>query len=1204
MDPLTRELWDLHVAATHPYDPRPILQRGLRELREKLPELNVTVGDQPLKWNSLKLPLFVPRGQTEATCFQAFRFRSPLDQPADLHWSYAVPQATGRWSILRINGEMSGFEFFERLWNLKIPALALPPGNTVVLQELIGGKILPGEEYVIWYHPHPGAAPDFHAALRLTPVGTFGAAMSAQELAKSIGLSVEHHEFPKTTEGLESAYAVAARLVEQGGSQSIAVSSVLRSVAPLIPEIQVATQDGPPVWNHVAAVPTRKFQAVRFRCPLQQPADLHWCHVVAGEPLSFGVAALDGGLRNSGEFCLEVDCPIAEIPHPQQNLATLQAIPDGQFQPGREYVVWFAASETDVPDVDLTVRLSPANSFSATPKSQSIGKALGLEIPPTPSAERVASALRRCRVLVDQGRMDSHAFQRLIQFAQPGLPTLDSGAVARWHTLELNQNGRDFAAFRIPVEAGTNYRILAAIARPVTQPVQAGFVYFYPDKEWNGIRAAQRRTQPNVVSAGLPNENVVEVNHYDQWKATEDSSLVLAIAPIGDKPVTVQAALDVTPSTISENFRGVADSLEVMGLGGARPDQLATAVASKLPYVFRLQFLDADTVIAGASDGTLNRWQRDAVVESQSEQVGGAVINELAVAPDRTVIAAGDPHWKFGVTRIVLCDPESVAPQKYLELPEQRSIGPLAFSPDSRRLLVCDPGESHSRNSAVCVWDLAAGGPPTIRDFPKGTVVRAAQWLPDGQTLVTVGNQREPLSLTTATAKQLANSIPATGEICFRNANSLEVMDRLTEDGYSEWTALAVSGNGERLAAASRMGFITIVDLATRKPMASLTQETGLHLSLSADGRRLATLSAQHVTVWEVDRARALYRTSMDEPKVTAVTLSPNGLLLVLGGVDRLVRFVPLDADDPQVDRTFAGKVLTDSLGQRLMPIPAGEFLMGTREVGPGSAVAVAQGQSRPENEYPAHRVRITRPFHMGETEVTVAQFRAFVDATGYRTTAETSGKGGSHVRKLNQNFTHDPPLNWRNPGFPQGDDHPVVQVSQHDAKAFCNWLSKKENAKCRLPTEAEWEYACRAGTTTRWYCGDGANHLHRCGNLMDQSLTAAYGDPGSKTTRGMNDGWAYTAPVRSFVPNAFGLYDLYGNAFEWCSDHYDPTYYSKSPVDDPPGATAGANYAQRGGCFFHYGGIGRSAYRDQGPADQVQSGLGFRIVREMNEVD
>lgn len=1203
LDPLTRQLWDLHVAASAQYEQTPILQRGLRELRDKLPELKLTVGDQPLVWNSLKLPLFVPAGRTSATSFNAFRFRSPLDQPANLHWCYAVPQATGRWSILPMDGEMTGFDSFERLWNLKLPVLALPPGNTVVLQELLGGQILPGEEYVIWYQPNPGATEDFHAALRLTPVGTFGAAMSAQELAKTIGITVEQHEFPRTAEGLEAAYETAARLVKHGGSHPIAVGSVLRSVISLIPEIRVATQNGPPVWNRIVATPQRRFHAVRFRCPLQQPADMHWCHVVADAPLSFGIAVVDGEFRNSSEFCLEVNCPIEGIQHPQQNLATLQAIPDGQFQPGREYVIWLSAEQGDVPDVDLAARLSAANSFSATPKSQSLGKVLGLEIPAVPSAERVAAALHRCRVLVDQGRMDSYAFQRLIRFAQPGLPRLDSGPTADWHTLELNQNGRDFAAFRIPMEAGTNYRILAAIARPATQPVQAGFVYFYPDREWNGIRPAQRRTQPNTKSRGLPENNVVEVNHYNQWKATDESSIVLAISPIGTKPVTVHAALDVTPSTIDENFRSVTDMLDAMGLGEQRADGLETAIASKLPYVFRMQFLDADTVVAGASDGTLNRWQRGKVVESRSEKVGGDLINDLAIAPDRKVIAATDAYWKYGVQRMVLCDPETLALRTFLEIPDQRSVGPISFSPDSRRMLVCDLGETRSRSSALCVWDLAAGGPPKIQEFPKGTVVRAAQWLPDGQTLVTVGNQAQPLSLLTATPQQIAASARPIGEICFVNAESLEVLDRLTDAG-AEWTALAVSGDGNRLAAASRMGLITVVDLTTRKPIASLTQETGLYLSLAADGRRLATLSAQHVTVWDVDRRRVLYRTAIDDPKITAVVLSSNGQLLALGGVDRQVRFVPLDADDPQFEWTFAGNVLTDSLGQRLLPIPAGEFLMGTREVGTGAAVVNSPGRSQLANEYPAHRVRITRPFHMGETEVTVAQFRAFVDATGYRTTAETSGKGGSHVRKLNENYTRDAQLNWRTPGFPQSDDHPVVQVSQQDAKAFCTWLSTKENAKYRLPTEAEWEYACRAGTLTRWYCGDGANHLHRCGNLMDQSLMAAYGSPDSETSPTMNDGWAYTAPVRSFIPNALGLYDMYGNVFEWCSDHYDSSYYSKSPVDDPPGATAGATFTQRGGCFFHYGGIGRSAYRDHGPADQAQSGLGFRVVRELGEAD
>ena len=130
------------------------------------------------------------------------------------------------------------------------------------------------------------------------------------------------------------------------------------------------------------------------------------------------------------------------------------------------------------------------------------------------------------------------------------------------------------------------------------------------------------------------------------------------------------------------------------------------------------------------------------------------------------------------------------------------------------------------------------------------------------------------------------------------------------------------------------------------------------------------------------------------------------------------------------------------------------------------------------KNEYPKHKVRITKPFYLGTYHVTRGQFRQFVSAAGYKTDVETSGKPmtGWDREKKNLGMRYpawesgkpklsDKDYSWRNPGFEQTDEHPVVNVSWNDAVAFCKWLSKKEGKTYRLPTEAEWEYACRAGT-------------------------------------------------------------------------------------------------------------------------------------------
>ena len=128
--------------------------------------------------------------------------------------------------------------------------------------------------------------------------------------------------------------------------------------------------------------------------------------------------------------------------------------------------------------------------------------------------------------------------------------------------------------------------------------------------------------------------------------------------------------------------------------------------------------------------------------------------------------------------------------------------------------------------------------------------------------------------------------------------------------------------------------------------------------------------------------------------------------------------------------------------------------------------------------------------------------------------------------------------------------------MSWNDAVAFCKWLSKKEGKTYRLPTEAEWEYACRAGTTTRYYSGDDPETLAKVGNVADATFKAKF--PDWKCTIKASDGYVFTAPVGKFKPNAFGLYDMHGNAWQWCADWYGEEYYAKSPVDDPTGPDSG----------------------------------------------
>ena len=300
-----------------------------------------------------------------------------------------------------------------------------------------------------------------------------------------------------------------------------------------------------------------------------------------------------------------------------------------------------------------------------------------------------------------------------------------------------------------------------------------------------------------------------------------------------------------------------------------------------------------------------------------------------------------------------------------------------------------------------------------------------------------------------------------------------------------------------------------------------------------------------------------------------------------------------------------------NSLGMKFVLIPSGEFLMGSDESPDALAAAYPQYERRRflelGDEAPVHRVRITHAFYLGQHEVTVGQFRRFVAASGYRPESEADGTGGygynrdydpAKSRRGDAFEGRDPKYSWRNPGFEQGDDHPVLNVTWNDAAALANWLSRQEGKKYRLPTEAEWEYAARAGSRTRYNSGDDPQSLLAVANMFDADAKINWPQWTAYALQG-HDRFAFTAPVGSFAPNAFGLYDMHGNAWEWVNDWYDEHYYAHSPLNDPPGPADGNVRVRRGGSWHTWPFYARSSYRNWNSPDTRYTLVGMRLLRE-----
>ncbi|HEX2853376.1 MAG TPA: formylglycine-generating enzyme family protein [Opitutaceae bacterium] len=270
-------------------------------------------------------------------------------------------------------------------------------------------------------------------------------------------------------------------------------------------------------------------------------------------------------------------------------------------------------------------------------------------------------------------------------------------------------------------------------------------------------------------------------------------------------------------------------------------------------------------------------------------------------------------------------------------------------------------------------------------------------------------------------------------------------------------------------------------------------------------------------------------------------------------------------------------------LGLKLVRIPAGSFV--------GGSPATEKERSPNETQ---HAVTITQPFWLSATHVTVAQFETFVRESGHRTAAETQGYAYGAWSVETNGWTKLPEGSWKNPGFKQAGDHPVVCVTWNDARAFCFWLSAKEGHTYRLPTEAEWEYACRAGGTTAYPWGENPDDGKGWANCSGQETAALFTLFPAFT---WPDGFQHTAPVASFRANAWGLHDMIGNALQWCGDWY--AEYPAGAAENPHGPPEGKERILRGGAFIYGPRHCRSAFRGRNFPDFQNFYVGFRVVRE-----
>ena len=306
---------------------------------------------------------------------------------------------------------------------------------------------------------------------------------------------------------------------------------------------------------------------------------------------------------------------------------------------------------------------------------------------------------------------------------------------------------------------------------------------------------------------------------------------------------------------------------------------------------------------------------------------------------------------------------------------------------------------------------------------------------------------------------------------------------------------------------------------------------------------------------------------------------------------------IPFDLDHAVAHQVSWAKHLgtpvefENSLGMRFAIIPPGHFQMGSR----------AEEKAHKHREGPRHAVTLSNAYYAGLNEVTLGDFRQFVKVTGYQIAPDRDAAGTNATSLRLGNWIENEVSPWETVGFEQNEHHPVVNITWYDAMAFCRWLSEIEDRTYRLPTEAEWEFACRAGTDTIFNSGNSLWFWEPVENQADQALRPGLVGHKEDATP-WNDGYAFTAPVKSYRPNAFGLFDTHGNVREWTLDWYDEEYYKNSPSTDPLGPEQGQTRTLRGGSWGsneYYCRTGRRTARSPGSRN-VRNG--FRIVCELPE--
>ena len=630
----------------------------------------------------------------------------------------------------------------------------------------------------------------------------------------------------------------------------------------------------------------------------------------------------------------------------------------------------------------------------------------------------------------------------------------------------------------------------------------------------------------------------------DEFRRRHDPKHELVPAPqtaavtTTSQPQDRATALPASPADAS-------DSISTARIGLA-PTLLATLTGHTAGVTSLILLPDGNTLASGSKDQTIKLWDMGTGQVRATLKGHSRSVYVLALSPDgKTLASTGSDKT------IKLWGLATRAEQRTIK-GHTGNVLSLAFSPDGKTLA------SGSYDNTIKLWDLETGQArrSIVLTGPRPTECACSLvFFPDGKTLAA--------GVADWTVKLFD---PETGQ------------QKATFEGHTgDVLSIALAPDSSTLASSSRDGTVRLWDVATGRQLRSLPENTHDQASVafSPDGKRLASAGRfGKIQLWEVKTGQLLATLEGHVSGVNSVVFSADGRTLASGSYDDTIKLwdltpppavAPFDAPDAHryqqlwADYLGVPVEMTNATGMQLVLIPPGEFDMGSSDAeitallqASGRDPALADGFAA---EGPQHRVKVTHPFYLGKHEVTREQYEQV-------------------MREAPSTFSGN-------------RDLPVESVSWQAAIEFCralSALSQEDQAGrvYRMPSEAEWEYACRAGTTTTFHLGD--------------TLSASAANFGGNLGR--------TLPVDSYQPNALGLYGMHGSVREWCADWYADGYYSESPENDPRGPAVGTARVVRGGGWSDAPRLCRSACRGSHPPLESGSDLGFRAVCDLGALE